>query len=125
MDQARQRAERRARKHPLRQRFSSVRVYILAIPPVRRGERRVGRVRGAGASGPILLQDSECSFASDLNWSSQGRGAQDSDLRVRERSVARGVCPSNLVREIVSSGRTQPPARTDGMGLFRGKDPAE
>ncbi len=30
-----------------------------------------------------------------------------------------GACPSNLVREIVSSGRTPPPARMDGMGLFR------
>ncbi len=33
VDQARQRAERRARKHPLRQRLSSARVYISAILP--------------------------------------------------------------------------------------------
>ncbi len=71
------------------------------------------------------LQDSECSIASDLNWSSQRRGAQDSDLRVRERSAEWGACPNNLVREIVSSGRTPPRTRMDGMGLFRGKAPAE
>ena len=79
MDQARQRAERRARKHPLRQRFSSARVYISGTP-VRREERREGSDRGAGASGPTLLQDSECSFASDLNWSSRRRRALDSNL---------------------------------------------
>ena len=82
MDQARQRAERRARKHPLRQRFSSARVYIIYISnaPVRREERREGSDRGAGASGPIPLQDSECSIAADLNWSSRRRRALDSNL---------------------------------------------
>ena len=124
MDQARQRAERRARKHPFRQCLSSARVYI-SNTPVRREERREGSDRGAGAPGPIPLQDSECSFASDLIWSSQQRRALDSDLRVRVLVAKRGNCPSNLVREIVSSGRPPPPTRTAGMGLFRGKAPAE
>ena len=79
MDQARQRAECRARKHPLRQRFSSARVYILAILPSD-GKRGEGSDRGAGASGPIPLQDLECSFASDLIWSSWRRRALDSNL---------------------------------------------
>ena len=93
--------------------------------PVRREERREGSDKGAGDSGPILLQDSECSFASDLIWSSRRRRALDSELRVRELAAERGICPSNLVREIVSSGRPPPPTRTAGMGLFRGKAPAE
>ena len=45
----------------------------------------------------------------------RSRLGSPSILRVRERPVARGVCPSNLVREIVSSGRTPPPARMDGI----------
>ncbi len=53
------------------------------------------------------------------------RCAQDSNLRVRERAAEWGACPSNLVRKIVSSGRTPPPTRMDGMGLFRGKASAE
>ncbi len=61
----------------------------------------------------------------DFIWSSQWRRAQDSNLRVREQATEWGVCPSNLVREIVSSGRTLPPARMDGTGLFRGKASAE
>ena len=48
--------------------------------PVRREERREGSDRGAGASGPIPLQDSECSFALDLNWLSRRRRALDSNL---------------------------------------------
>ncbi len=71
-------------------------------------------------------------------WTSSGRASgdlgphlvdpvagQDSNLRVRERVTEWGVCPSNLVREIVSSGRTPLQARMDGMGLFQGKASAE
>ncbi len=71
---------------------------------------------GAGASVPEQPQDSECDSRLDLIWSSQWRHAQDSNLRVRVQAEEWGVCPSNLVREIESSGRTPPPARMDCPG---------
>ena len=69
MDQARQRAERRARKHPLRQRFSSARVYILVILP------SDGKRGGKGVTGePGLRARYRCRTRNAASpWTSTGQ----------------------------------------------------